>query len=64
MVTLYFAEGVLTGMTGTVLLSYREKKAIRDQFSVSRFFSCQLLAAASRSTRPATENGQLQTAQA
>src|SRR5437879_269840 len=25
MVTLYFADGVLTGMTGTVLLSYREK---------------------------------------
>ena len=25
MVTLYFAEGVLTGMTGTVLLSYRRE---------------------------------------
>jgi len=35
MVTLYFAEGVLTGMTGTVLLSYREKVlAISFQLSV------------------------------
>jgi hypothetical protein len=25
MVTLYFAEGVLTGMAGTVLLSYRRE---------------------------------------
>jgi len=32
MVTLYFAEGVLTGMTGTVLLSYREKKLLGISF--------------------------------
>src|SRR5712671_6533962 len=32
MVTSYFAEGVLTGMTGTVLLSYREKKLLGISF--------------------------------
>src|SRR6202051_1745753 len=37
MVTLYFAEGVLTGMTGTVLLSYREKKLFVISFSEQVF---------------------------
>src|SRR3954447_20192805 len=31
MVTLYVAEGVLTGMTGTVLLSYRENRVVSSQ---------------------------------
>ena len=37
MVTLYVAEGVLTGMTGTVLLSYRENSVFSCQFSVLKF---------------------------
>ena len=34
MVTLYVAEGVLTEMTGTVLLSYRESSVVSSPFSV------------------------------
>ena len=42
MVTLYFAEGVLTGMTGTVLLSYRrEAETLSCRTGLLRLFTPQ-----------------------